>query len=148
MSDRAILCGLRGTHTAASSIMSWFERAILRRCRQVYERVNHVIAWFTSVAHRVSGPTLLGVPGSAVILSRVAAVQSEQSLDEVVQLFVAGQHEVLPVLERGKPVAVITRRDVADGLERVGRHAPVVAAATHQVITVAPSDSLGDVLHR
>src|SRR5262249_23543836 len=64
------------------------------------------------------------------------------------ELFVAGRHDVLPVLDHGRPVAVITRRDIADGLARVGRYAPVVAAASHHAITVTPADSLADVLQR
>jgi predicted transcriptional regulator len=148
MCDRAILCGLRGTRAAQRSIMPWFKRAMSRWYRWTGERVNRVISSLTSAVHRVGAPTLLGVPVSAVILSRVAVVQSEQSLDEVAQLFVAGRHDVMPVLDHGRTVAVITRRDIADGLERVGRHAPVTAATTHQVITVAPSDSLAHVLQR
>jgi predicted transcriptional regulator len=128
--------------------MPWFERAITRWSRQIGDLANGAIAVFASVAHRVGAPTLLGVPVSAAILSRVATVQSEQSLDEVAQMFVAGRHDVLPVLDHGRPVAAITRRDVADGLERAGRHAPVTAAPSHHVITVSPDEPLADVLQR
>lgn len=107
-----------------------------------------MIALLASVTHRVGGPTLLGVPVSAALLSRVVAVHSQQSLDEVAPLFIAGRHDVLPVLEHGRPVAALTRRDVADGLERVGPHAPVAAAASHEVFTVTPTESLAYVMQR
>jgi CBS domain-containing protein len=125
--------------------MSWFERAI---SRWVGELANAAIALFASVAHRVGAPTLLTVPISAAILSRVAVVQSGQSLDEVAPLFVAGRHDVLPVLDHGRLVSAITRRDLADGLERVGPHARVDAAASHHVIMVTPTDTLAHVLER
>jgi CBS domain-containing protein len=88
------------------------------------------------------------VPVSAAILSRVVTVRPEQSLDEVAQILVRGRHELLPVLDHGKPVAVITRQDVAAGLKRSGPHATVAAAPSHHVVTVTPSDSLAHVLGR
>jgi CBS domain-containing protein len=148
MCDRALLCGLRGTRAAQSFVMSWFERAISRWSRRIGQLANGAIAVFASVAHRVGAPTLLSVPVSAAILSRVAVVQSEQSLDEAAQLFVAGRHDLLPVVDHGRPIAAITRRDLADGLERGGPHALVGAAATHHIITVTPNDPLADVLER
>jgi CBS domain-containing protein len=148
MCDRAILSALRGTRAAAVLIMPWFERAITRWSGRLGRLVGGAITVLTSVAHRVGAPTLLGVPVSAAILTRVVAVQSEQSLDEVAQLFIGGRHDLLPVLDHGRPVAAITRRDVADGLERVGPHAAVGASASHHVITVTPTEPLENVLQR
>lgn len=127
--------------------MSRFERAISRWSRRIGRFAHGAIAAFGSAAHR-GGPTLLGVPVSAAILSQVAAVKPEQSLDEVAQLFVAGRHDLLPVLDHGRAVAAITRGDLADGLERVGPHGSVGDAASHHVITVTPNESLEDVLQR
>ena len=101
-----------------------------------------------SVAHRVGARTLVGVPVSAAILTRVVAVRPEQPLDEVAQLFTAGRHDLLPVVDHGEPVAVITRQDVAAGLARMGPHATVAAAPSHHVVTVMPSDPLAHVLER
>jgi len=109
---------------------------------------NGAISALASVAHRVGAPTLVGVPVSAAILTRVVAVRPEQSLDEVAQLFVSGRHDVLPVVDRGQPVAVLTRQDVAAGLERVGPHAPVAAVPLHHVVTVMPGEPVSHVLER
>lgn len=128
--------------------MSWFERAVTRCTRWIGELANGAIGVFTSVAHRVGYPSILAVPVSAAILSRVPVVQGGQSLEEVASLFIGTRHEVLPVLDHGKPVAAITRGDVAAGLERVGPRGPVAAVASHQIITVTPTDSLADVLER
>ncbi len=102
----------------------------------------------TSLARRVAGPTLLGVPVSAAILTRVATAHPQQPLDEVAQLFVSSRVTHVPVIDRGRAVSVITRGDVAAGLARVGPHGTVSAAPSHHVVAVTPSDSLAHVLVR
>lgn len=128
--------------------MHRIERTTSRWSRWIADLANGAIAALASVAHRVGAPTLVGVPVSAAILTRVVAVRPEQPLDEVAQLLVSGRHDLLPVVDHGEPVAVITRQDVAAGLSRVGPHAPVAAAPSHNVVTVMPSDSLAYVLER
>ncbi|MEO7730562.1 MAG: CBS domain-containing protein [Kofleriaceae bacterium] len=100
----------------------------------------------TSLARRAAGPTLLSVPVSAAILTRVAWAHPQQPLDEVAQLFVSGRVAHVPVLDRGRAVSVITRGDVAAGLARVGPQGTVAAAPSHHVVAVTPSDSLAHVL--
>jgi CBS domain-containing protein len=124
------------------------ERSKSRWLRLIGGLANGAISALASVAHRVGAPSLVGVPVSAAILTRVVAVRPEQHLDEVAQLFTAGRHDLLPVVDHGQPVAVITRQDIATGLASVGPHAPVAAAPSHHVVTVMPSDSLARVLER
>jgi len=99
------------------------------------------------VARRLGGPALATVPISAVMLSRLETVSDEQPIEDVVQLLVGGRHEQLPVVVDGTPVGVVTRDDVATGLRESGPHAPLAAAPRHDVVMVAPSDSLADVFH-
>ncbi len=101
-----------------------------------------------ALAQRVGGKTLLGVPVSAAILTRVTAVTPQQPLDEVAQIFVSGRVVHVPVIDHGRAVSVITRGDVAAGLARLGPHGTVSAAPSHHVVSVTPSDSLVDVLAR
>src|SRR6185436_8457050 len=124
------------------------ERSKSRWSRLIGDLANGAISVLASVAHRVGARTLVGVPVSAAILTRVVAVRPEQPLDEVAQLFTAGRHDLLPVVDHGEPVAVITRQDVAAGLARMGPHATVAAAPSHHVVTVMPSDPLAHVLER
>ena len=128
--------------------MHRFERTRSRWSRLIGGLTNGAISALASVAHRVGAPTLVGVPVSAAILTRVVAVRPEQPLDEVAQLFTAGRHDLLPVVDHGETVAVITRQDIAAGLARVGPHAPVAAAPSHHIVTVMPTDSLAHVLER
>jgi CBS domain-containing protein len=124
------------------------ERSKSRWSRLIGALANGAISALASVAHRVGARTLVGVPVSAAILTRVVAVRPEQPLDEVAQLFTTGSHDLLPVVDHGEPVAVITRQDVATGLASVGPHAPVAAAPSHHIVTVMPSDTLAHVLER
>lgn len=116
--------------------------------RWLVQLTGSAMSALASVARRLGAPTLLGVPVSAVILSRVAAVSPTQPLDEVAQLFVSGRHAMLPVVDHGKAISVISRSDVAAALVDIGPHAPVAQAHSHHVITVAPGDSLAYVLER
>ncbi len=130
-----------GTRAARRSIMSSIAPET-HRWRWIGELADAAIKVLSSVAHRVGYPTLVGVPVSAAMLTRVAAVSPEQPLEDAAQLLVAGRSQHVPVVEHGRPIAVITRGDVAAGLEQCGPHAPVAAARYHHVVTVAPSDSL------
>src|SRR5213075_2517547 len=111
--------------------MHQIERTRSRWSHLIGDLANGAISALVSVAHRFGAPTLVGVPVSAAILTRVVAVRPEQTLDEVAQLIVTGRHDLLPVVDHGEPVAVLTRQDVAAGLERMGPHAPVNAAPSH-----------------
>jgi CBS domain-containing protein len=128
--------------------MHQIERTKTRRLRWIGSLANRAISGLVSVAHRFGAPTLVGVPVSAAILTRVVAVRPEQTLDEVAQLIVTGRHDLLPVVSHGEPVAVVTRQDVAAGLESLGPSAPVTAAPSHNVVTVMASEPLAHVLER
>ena len=97
---------------------------------------------------RLGRPALATVPVSAVMLSRVDTVSVEQPLEDVAQLLVSSRCVQLPIIENDMPVGVVTRDDIAAGLERSGPHAPVGEAPRHDVITVTPSDSLAEVLDK
>lgn len=103
---------------------------------------------FGGIAKRLKYPALASVPVSAALLSRVDSVTTEQHLDEVAQLFVAGRVAQLPVMDHGVPVGVVTRDAVTCAIQSAGPHALVGTATARQVVTVAPSDALGDVLER
>lgn len=101
---------------------------------------------FGGLAKRLKYPAMATVPVSAVMLSPVASVSTEQHLDEVAQLFVAGRTTQLPVMDHGVAVGVVTRAAVSDVLQTAGPHALVSAAASRHVVTVAPTDTLEEVL--
>jgi CBS domain-containing protein len=128
--------------------MHQIERTTSRRLRWIGSVANRAISALVSVAHRFGAPTLVGVPVSAAILTRVVAVRPEQTLDEAAQLLVTGRHDLLPVVDHGEPVAVLTRQDVATGLERMGPYARVIAVPSHHVVTVMPGEPLAHVLER
>lgn len=103
---------------------------------------------FGGIAKRLKYPALASVPVSAALLSRVDSVSPEQHLDEVAQLFVAGRVAQVPVMDHGVAVGVVTRAAVTSALQSSGPDALVASAASRHVVTVAPSDALGDVLAR
>lgn len=100
----------------------------------------------TVLGRRLGNPALATVPVSAAILTRVPTVSSEQPLEDVAQLFVGGRNAEVPVIDHGHPVGVVTRDDVALGLEHGGPHTAVADVPKHDVVMVSPSDSLADVL--
>jgi CBS domain-containing protein len=100
----------------------------------------------SAVARRLGSPALATVPVSAAMLTRLPVIKPEQPLEDIAQLLVGGRVGELAIVEDGMPVGVVTRDDVALGLEQGGPHALVCHAPQHDVVTVAPSDSLADVL--
>ncbi len=109
---------------------------------------GRAIRQLSVVSRRLGYPALATIPVSAAMLSRLDVVTPQQSLEDVAQLFIGGRNSQLPVIEHGLPVAVVTRDDVARGLEIGGPHAAVSEAPQHNVVTVTPSDSLVDVMEQ
>ena len=115
--------------------------------RRTLSRLTAVaIRKLTTIARKLGSPALATVPVSAAMLTRVPTVKPEQPLEDVAELFVGGRNAQLAVVEDGQPVGVVTRDDVALGIEQQGPHAHVADAPRHEVMTVSPSDSLADVL--
>jgi predicted transcriptional regulator len=109
---------------------------------------SSVVCVLARAARRLGYPVLASVPVSAAMLTRLETVSIEQPLEDVAQTLVAGRHVRLPVVADGTPVGVVTRDDIALGVEQAGPHAPLAAAPRHDALVVAPSDSLVDVLAR
>lgn len=127
-------------HTVGSQKSGGFLRRALARLTGV------AIRKLSKVARRLGAPALTTIPVSAAMLSAVPVVSSQQALEDVAQLFLGGRNHELAVVEDGEPVGVVTREDVALGLERRGPHASVAESPQHDVVRVTPSDSLADVL--
>jgi CBS domain-containing protein len=100
------------------------------------------------LGNRLGGGALATVPVSAAMLTRMPTVRVEQALEEVAQMLVANRYRELPIIDNDTPVGVLTRSDIARGIERSGPHTRVGDAPRHDVVVVAPSDSLADVLAR
>ncbi len=81
-------------------------------------------------------------PVREAMCSKIHAVRSEDSLGEAAHWLVeTGQHP-LPIVDGGQTVGVLTRRDVATGLEHAGAQGSVALAPHHGAITVSPQDSV------
>jgi Zn-dependent protease/predicted transcriptional regulator len=91
---------------------------------------------------------IAGVPVSAAMLRRVESVTPEQPLEDAAALLLSGGLDQLPVIDRGRPIGVITRSDVATALSHAGPEATVANAPKHGIVTVTPADSLDLVLDR
>ncbi|MDB4955356.1 MAG: Peptidase [Myxococcales bacterium] len=91
---------------------------------------------------------LHGVPVSAAMLRRIETVSPEQPLEDAAALLVSGGQNELPVIDHGQPIGVLTRGDVASALAHAGPDATVATAPHHEIVTVAPDDSLDVVLER
>jgi len=100
------------------------------------------------IAFRLGAPALASVPISAVMLSRLQTVGAQQSLEDAASLFIGGRNHNVPVISNGTPIGVVTRDDVAYGIEKSGPTACIAEAPRHDVVTVSPSDTLADVLER
>jgi CBS domain-containing protein len=109
------------------------------------------VVWFGASQERALvqlKTAISGVPVSAAMLRRVEAVHPDQPLEDAAALLVRGGLNQLPVIDDGKPVGVITRKDVASVLAHAGPDATVATAPHHTIVTVSPADPLEEVLDR
>jgi CBS domain-containing protein len=116
--------------------------SVMRRCSWKLGEL------FASLAKKLKYPALASVPVSAAMLSRVDAVSPQQPLEDAAQLLVSGRHAQVPVIDRGRPIGVITRGDVAVALQTSGPRTLIGAASCHRVLAVEPGDSLAGVIDR
>jgi Zn-dependent protease/CBS domain-containing protein len=91
---------------------------------------------------------LAGVPASAAMLGRIDSVRADEPLATAAGLLMHHGGSAIPVVQDGAPIAALTREDIAAGLAAAGPEAPVTAAPAHQVVTIAPSEPLDQVLER
>jgi CBS domain-containing protein len=116
--------------------------------KQLGALISVGISVLSRLARRLGHPAFASMPVSAAILDRLATVSVDQSLEDVAQLLVAGRSSQVPIVDGGKPVGVVTREDLAAGVQVLGPHAPVAEAPHRGVVTVSPADSLADVFAR
>jgi len=72
----------------------------------------------------------------------VFSLDSDTSLDVADGLLVEHNFKGCPVMEKGRLVGIISRRDLQKGMRNELGHAPVKGFMTRQVITASPQDSL------
>lgn len=122
-----------------SMVSAGFLRRALAKLMSAASRKLH------SVSRHLGAPALTTIPVSAAMLTALPVIKPEQPLADVAQLFLGGRNHELAVVDDGHPVGVVTRDDVAAGLEQCGPRASVAETPQHDVLTVTPSDSLVDV---
>jgi CBS domain-containing protein len=147
---RALLA-MRLGHTRATDIAAMLGRVfavllgLVGLMTNPFLVVIAVIVWFgagqeATLVHVKSA--LAGVPVRAAMVTHVDAVAPEQSLDDAARVLVAAGRNEVAVVDHGRPVSVLTRRDIAEGIASGGGSRPVTDAPHHDVVTVAPNDSL------
>jgi Zn-dependent protease/predicted transcriptional regulator len=69
--------------------------------------------------------SLAGVPVSAAMLTDFHHLDPADPLQRAVDYLMAGSQQDFPVVERDRPVGVLTRGDLIRALHRAGKHTPV-----------------------
>jgi Zn-dependent protease len=110
-----------------------------------------IVVWFganqeATLVHLKSA--LSGIPVRDAMISRIDSVGADQPLEQAATLIVSGGQNQIAVVDHGHPVSVLTRNDIARGIARSGSQAPVAAAPHHEIVMVAPTESLDSVLDR
>lgn len=75
----------------------------------------------------------------------VKTVQSNISIEEAFKILLRHGHTGLPVVDHGKMVGIISRRDMDKALYHGLGHAPVKGFMTREVVHIKPSTSLGEI---
>jgi len=110
-----------------------------------------VVVWF-GARHEADlvrlRSSLAGVPARAAMLRRIETVTVDDSLESAASVMTATGSALLPVVEQGRTVGVLTPEDVRTGLDRAGPEASVADAPVHEVLALAPNEPLDRVLDR
>ena len=85
---------------------------------------------------------------SQVMQSKVETLSSDMTLEESIQTFSQSSHRTFPVLRKGRLVGMISQIDIANPTQRgLTNKTTLSTIMTHEPIRIAPSDTLGHVLH-
>jgi CBS domain-containing protein len=114
--------------------------------RKLGAMTDSAMRLFARLTRRLGYPALATVPVSAVMLTRLETLSATAPLEDAAQMLVRGRIDHVPIVDGGLPIGVVSREDVRVAVQVLGPHAPVAEAHRHVVVTVAPSDSLADVL--
>jgi Zn-dependent protease/predicted transcriptional regulator len=91
---------------------------------------------------------IVDVPVSVAMNRQIDVVRSDEEIGEAARLLVTTGQQQLPIVDEGETVGVLTRTDVARGLDHAGPRATISEAPHHTAITVGPSESLEGVFDR
>lgn len=90
--------------------------------------------------------SLAGVTAGDVMSRRIEIVDADDPIATAATRMVRAGTPVLPVVDRGAMIGVITRDDLASGMRTLGADAPVADAPRHEVIAVRPDESVEHLL--
>jgi CBS domain-containing protein len=94
------------------------------------------------IEHRT---TLRGTVRRAMI-TELRVLDADAPLETAMEHILAGFQQDFPVLERDRPIGVLTRDDLLGALARHGAALPIRAAMTAEFVMVTPDESLADAL--
>jgi len=83
-----------------------------------------------------------GIPVSQAMLSDFKTIPVDSTLEQAVELTLAGSQKDFPVTENGSIVGVLTQSDLLSALSKHGRHAAVSEAMQREFVTVDSLDML------
>lgn len=91
---------------------------------------------------------LAGVPIGSAMITEFRTLAPDDRLGRAAELVVAGFQQDFPVVDAGRVVGVLTRRDIVRGLSEAGPLSPVGLAMQPEFTTADPAEMLESVLPR
>ena len=93
--------------------------------------------------HKIDIP-MMNLEVRAIMTKDPVTAQSNQSIEELTQLFLESEIQQLPVLDHGKLVGLITSSDVLKvSRDRINEHLTVKDVMTTKVVKITPKDKVG-----
>jgi CBS domain-containing protein len=89
-----------------------------------------------------------GLPVHQAMVTRFATLDARETLNEAVRALLAGTQQDFPVMEDGRVVGLLTRRDLLSALSENGFQAPVAAVMHGGVEPVEASAPLDETYQR
>jgi Zn-dependent protease len=92
--------------------------------------------------------TISGVPVRAAMVTRFATLRADETLGDAVRVLLSGTQQDFPVVDDGRVVGLLTRRDLLAALPEQGRTAPIADAMHHTLEPVGAHAPLDDTYQR
>jgi Zn-dependent protease/CBS domain-containing protein len=89
-----------------------------------------------------------GIPVRAAMITDFQTLTPEEPIGRAIDHIIAGFQQDFPVVDNGRPVGVLTLKDLAKALTQHGRDVPVASVMQQQFATAGPGDMLVTALSR
>jgi CIC family chloride channel protein len=118
------------------------------RDNYIYEKQVEVRAQSPAHQHEYSVLLLKSIKVKDAMMEEVFTVNPKSTLEEVETIFKKYKAHAVPVVDEGKLVGIVAKRDVMDAISGKQRNIPVIQIMSSKLVVTYPDESLFDAMNK